>query len=145
MLKAGDRAFFYEQIYRHEQSVVDDYTITVHAYVHPLYMEALQEKELSNLEQADLKLSFSVCRFFVEGKGCSLHPAYKTSTCRSFICSTIEEQLTDQQCSELSHRVRQIREEVRAFEVVHQAKLKQKNWTLSSQLEPILDYLEAVK
>src|SRR5699024_794192 len=92
MVKAGDRAFFVEQIYQNEHTVVDEYTLTVRAHIDPLYYEELPSNQMSPLEEEDFKLGFSRCSFFVEGKGCGLNPLYKPSTCRSFICSTIEQE-----------------------------------------------------
>lgn len=145
MVKAGDRAFFMEKIYQHERSEIDRFSITVRARVHPLFFETIKAKKLTPMEEEDLKLRFSVCCFFVVGKGCGLNPAYKPSVCRSFICSTIEERLDESEVLALTRRVRQIRNEARAFENVHRARLEQKNGSLKTDIESILDYLSAIE
>jgi len=144
MVKAGDQTFFWEQIYHHEQSEVQELTITVNAHVHPLFKEVASKHSLSPQEEEDLKLSFSVCSFFVRGKGCGLHPDYKNKICRGFICTAIEDQLDNQQRHDLAHRAREIRQEVETFEQQHQAYIKQKGWSFQTHMEDILDYLMTV-
>src|SRR5699024_3011786 len=120
-------------------TVVDEYTLTVRAHIDPLYYEELPSNQMSPLEEEDFKLGFSRCSFFVEGKGCGLNPLYKPSTCRSFICSTIEQELSENQLSELSYRVRQIKQEVQSFERLHKASIQRRKWTLKTNMEQILD------
>lgn len=145
MVKSGDRLFFWEQIYQHERSTVQELTITVHAYVDPLFHRVAKKQSLLPYEWEDTKLSFSVCSFFVHGTGCGLPPAYKNKVCRAFICSSIEDGLDDQQRADFVQRAREIREEVELFEKEHEAQMKRKGWTFQKNMASILDYLEGIE
>jgi hypothetical protein len=144
MVKEGDRQFFIDHIYNHEQNTVKEYEIVVHARINPLYFSHIEGKALTVIEEEDAKAAFSVCDFFVPSKGCGLDSHYKNSTCRSFICSTIEERLAPSEQDSLVNWVKEIRQESESFHSVHKSQLQRKKWNLKQDRDCILDYLTAL-
>ncbi|MDE5411831.1 hypothetical protein [Alkalihalobacterium chitinilyticum] len=141
MVQQTDRNFFINTIYKNDNCTINDFNIIIHAHVHPLFEEENTD-QLSSIELSDLKLSYSTCQFFERNKGCSLKPSYKNATCRSFICSTIEDQLDTEHQKHLSEWSRTIQLETKTFNDIHQAILKEKGLSLTKNVDTVLDYLE---
>jgi hypothetical protein len=141
MLKENQKEFFIDEIYYNDSNTIRPFDIVIHSTVHSLFDEA-DIKGKSTLEIEDIKLGYSVCQFFKVNKGCSLHPPFKTSVCRSFICSTIEESLSEIKKQEMLTWVKGIRSEAEEFNLKHQAILQEQNLNLINNLEQVLNYLE---
>ncbi|WP_018922348.1 hypothetical protein [Salsuginibacillus kocurii] len=94
-------------VYR-EGSELSPYSVMVNAFVAPSYHKE-DTRNLNQIEKADLKLSYSTCQFFVSQQGCSLSPHYKPSVCRSFICSTVENQLESADKQAMNQAAKEIR------------------------------------
>ncbi|WP_134699875.1 hypothetical protein [Ammoniphilus sp. YIM 78166] len=141
MVSSGHREFFINNIYRNPNRTVKEYSVVVHAHVHPEFELYTKECDWRDAEE-EFKLSFSICQFFVKGKGCGLDPRFKNGTCRSFICSAVEERLDQKGRVLLQDSARQIRYEVETFNQVHQDALSKKGWNLIDHLPQVLDYLE---
>lgn len=144
MVKAGKRDFFLRKIYENERAEITGEGILVHANVDPYYEELVEHQELSRLEVEDLRLRFSICQFFEQEKGCGLPPAFKNSTCRSFICLAVEERLSDREKQQLTGWAKDILSEVDEFVHRHSNVLKANGWTLQNDIHQILDYLASV-
>lgn len=142
MVKAGQTDYFMNEIYRNSSQTTKDYSIIIHAYINGAYEALKKGVHFSEMEESDLVLKFSVCQFFVSGKGCGLNPYFKNTTCRSFICSAVEEQLDQAGKEMLQESVRLIREEADAFNAYHQNKLKKEGWNLRGHIDQILEYLD---
>lgn len=145
MVKAGQRDFFLTTIYENERAEITEEGILVHADVDPRYQELAQRQLLPIQEAEDLRLRFSICQFFVQGKGCGLPAAFKNSTCRSFICLAVEESLSDREQQQLINWAKEIRAEVDEFVQRHRVVLKEKGWTFPNDIQPILDYLASIQ
>jgi hypothetical protein len=143
MLKDGQRAFFLEKIYNNESNTIRPYNIVIHANVHPLF-DDYDTSTLSDIEREDIKIKFSVCQFFEAGKGCGLPPQFKTDICRSFICSTVEEQISHEKMDQLTQWIKRIKQETSQFNTKHQNILSDKGLDIKMQLHDVLDYLEHV-
>ncbi|MEB1806750.1 MAG: hypothetical protein LPK26_05570 [Bacillaceae bacterium] len=141
MVQQNDRNFFENVIYNNDNCTINDFNIIIHAHVHPHFQEK-NTGQLSSIELSDLKLSYSTCQFFKSNKGCSLKPSYKNATCRSFICSTIENQLDTQHKKQLIEWSRTIQLETKMFNDTHQAILKEKSLSLTKNVDTVLNYLE---
>lgn len=141
MLKENQKEFFIDQIYHNKSNTIRPYEIVIHANVHSLYDECDIQGQ-SALEIEDTILGYSVCQFFEADKGCSLYPPFKTSVCRSFICSTIEENLSEVKKQELLTWVKGIRSEAEEFNLKHQTILQERKWNLLNNLAQVLNYLE---
>ncbi|RXT04812.1 hypothetical protein [Ammoniphilus sp. CFH 90114] len=144
MVKSGKREFFIKRIYENADRTLAEYEVVVHAYVHNSYEHITRDQFLSKTELTDWKLKFSVCQFFVEGKGCGLDPYFKNSVCRSFICSAVEEQLGNEDQDHLKEWVRLIRLESETFNEHHKKILHRKAWSLEHHMPQILDYLQTI-
>lgn len=143
MLKADQKEFFLGHIYTNTSNSIRPYEIVIHANVHSLYDE-IDQKDKSTTEIEDTRIGFSICQFFEEGKGCTLHPPFKTSVCRSFICSTVEERLSAFEKEKLLNEVKSIKSEAEEFKVKHRIGLQKKKWNLQDNLPDLLNYLENV-
>lgn len=144
MIKSGQTDFFIEKIYNNPYRSLGDYEIVIHAHVNEAYNRFAEGKLLSKMEEEDMKLKFSVCQFFVRGKGCGLNPLYKNSVCRSFICSAVEDKLDQASRLQLGQWARQIRTEAEGFNEQHKEILKRKEWNLRSHSTQILEYLGSI-
>lgn len=140
MIRAERVDFFMERIYRNENNRIGPYEIEVHADVHPLFQKH-DRAGLTQVEREDLQQDFSVCQFFVPGKGCGLNPRFKTSVCRAFICTTVEERLAPEDKAMLDERTQAIYREAEAFNQKHETALKNKGWNLIDHLPQVLQYL----
>ncbi|WP_209122669.1 hypothetical protein [Alkalihalobacillus sp. BA299] len=144
MVKQNDTDFFINNIYNNPNRTVSEYHIIIHAHVHPRFQRQNTD-QLSSIEKADLKLSYSICQFFERKNGCSLLPSYKNATCRSFICSSIEQQLDDHTQKQLLNWTRSIQLETKTFNTYHEKALKSKGLTLKNNVEAVISYLQTVK
>lgn len=144
MVKAGQRDFFLSKVYENKRAEFAEEGIRVLADVDAMYPELVLNQKLSPQESEDLRLRFSVCQFFVQGKGCGLPVSFKNSTCRSFICLAVEERLSDHEKQQLTEWAKAIRAEVDEFVHRHNAVLKAKGWTFQNDIHEILDYLESI-
>ncbi|WEG15433.1 hypothetical protein PQ478_12895 [Alkalihalophilus pseudofirmus] len=135
---------FYFNLLKDEHAMIFDYTICVHAFVHPVFFEVSKHTSLSSLEFDDLKTSYSVCRYFEDGKGCTLPPSFKNAVCRSFICTTVEESLTTSAQEELASHVKDIHVESWLFNKKHQAVLTAEGYTLKDHSQEIFTYLKSI-
>ncbi|MBN6187989.1 hypothetical protein JQN58_14030 [Aneurinibacillus sp. BA2021] len=154
MIVAGETQFFLQSIYNNPRNSVHEYEIVAGASIHPLFYERaagetespaqryerLQQSPRTMYQAVDERLAYAVCQFFVEGKGCGLAPAFKTSICRSFICSAIEDRLSKEEHKRLAGWQRTIRDEAEPFHRKHKAVLMQKGWTLADHMEEVIDY-----
>ncbi|MED0678178.1 hypothetical protein P4S83_07400 [Aneurinibacillus thermoaerophilus] len=158
MIAAGKTEFFLKEIYANPQNEIYDYEIVAGASIQPLFYERSSEEDESPAERyerlkrspntaylaVDERLAYAVCQFFIDGKGCGLDPRFKTSICRSFICSSIEEQLTEEERKHLSAWQRAIRDEAEPFHRRHKAILEEKGWTLRNHVHGIVEYFRQV-
>lgn len=141
MIKAGQLDFFIQRIYHHPNRSLKEFEITIHAHVAPSFFK-LDLAELSKEEYEEKKLGYSICQFFNPGKGCTLPPAFKTSTCRAFICLAVEKRLDKSRQQHLADWSREIQQEARHFNSTHKLVLKERGWNLREHLFQIIDYLE---
>ncbi|QOY35380.1 hypothetical protein AWH56_022250 [Anaerobacillus isosaccharinicus] len=142
MIKAGNSEFFMESIYHHRSATIMQYEIIINAEVSPLFYEQ-KINHLSPIEKDDIRLQYSVCQFFKQQKGCTLPATYKNSTCRSFICLTVEEQLDDQTQAELKKWNTLIKQEVNAFVEQHRLELQRRSLNLQTNVQGVVDYLKS--
>lgn len=144
MVKAGQRDYFLGTIFENKNAAIMDDGVLVHADIHPQYPNIIQSQRLSPQEAEDLRLRFSVCPFFVQGKGCGLPSSFKNSTCRSFICMAVEESLSNREKQRLSEWAKEIRAEADGFVNRHKSFIKAKGWTFRKDIHHILDYLASI-
>jgi hypothetical protein len=144
MIKEGHKKFFLDRIYNNKSNTIRSYNIVIHAETDPLF-DNYDTTTLSSIEKDDIKIKFSVCQFFVEEKGCGLPPQFKTDICRSFICTTIEDQLSDENKEQLTRWVKGIKQETSEFNIKHQDILSTRGMNLMDQLHDVMDYLEQVE
>ncbi|MBO8173004.1 MAG: hypothetical protein H0Z33_14080 [Bacillaceae bacterium] len=150
MVRDGDDDFFMNHIYHHPKRRIFPYEILVEAQVDDrFYRSEEQEKYRKWLANAstryravDFKMTYSICSFFVSGKGCGLPPRYKTSICRSFVCHTIEDQAAEETRQQLKTWQRSIIEEAESFNRVHQEQLQARGWNLIDHPDQVLTYLK---
>lgn len=156
MIAADATDFFLKQIYENPLNEIHAYEIVAGATIHPLFYkqpegeltspaqryDQLRQSPHTMYKAVDERLAYAVCQFFVDGKGCGLAPQYKTSICRSFICSAIEERLSTVERKKLSDWQRTIRDEAEPFHREHRNILMQKGWTLTENIENIIDYFQ---
>lgn len=140
MIKDGNSEFFMELIYHHSATILP-YEIIINAEINPLFYEQ-KINHLSQIEKDDIRLQYSVCQFFEQKKGCTLPPSYKNSTCRSFICLTVEEQLDDQTQIEIKKWTTLIKQEVNAFVEQHRPVLQSHGLNLQTNVQGVVDYLK---
>ena len=141
MIKGGNTEFFIESIYSHQCATIMPYEIIINAEINPLFNKQKID-HLSSIEKDDIRLQYSVCQFFEQQKGCALPPTYKNSTCRSFICLTVEEQLDDQTQTELKKWNTLIKQEVNAFVEQHRLALQKRGLNLQTNVQDVIDYLK---
>lgn len=135
-IRRHDAQFFLDKIYHHPSATISDFAVTVHAQIHKSFFD-LDLSSFSSIELTDTKLSYSVCQFFKDGVGCILHPTYKNAVCRSFICTTIEQQLSDIEQKLLTDTVKLIQEEAHSFNKHYIKLFQQKNWNFHNHIEQI--------
>ncbi|WCK55495.1 hypothetical protein PP175_05970 [Aneurinibacillus sp. Ricciae_BoGa-3] len=163
MIRAGEEKYFLESIYHNPLNTIHPYEIMAGGRVHPSYYGKKDGEALSPHEKADAlshnprtrflavdeKLSYTVCQFFIDGKGCGLDPRFKTSICRSFICQSIEDKLSEREREQLDSWRRSIREEAEPFHRYHKKILEREGITLLEDVHAVMDYfrklLEAEK
>jgi hypothetical protein len=143
MLKEGQKEFFLDKIYYNKSNTIRAYNIVIHAEIDPL-LDNYDTTTLSTMEIEDIKIKFSVCQFFVEGKGCGLPPQFKTDICRTFICTTIEDQLSVQKKAQLTKWIKDIKQETSEFNIKHQDILSTRGMNLMDRLHDVMNYLEQV-
>jgi hypothetical protein len=141
MIKTGQVEFFIETIFQHRSATIMPYEIIIHAEVSPLFSEEKID-HLSPIEKDDIRLQYSVCQFFQPQKGCTLPPTYKNSTCRSFICLTVEEQLDEETQTELKKWNTVIKQEVHAFVEQHRTALQSRGLNLQTNVQGVVEYLK---
>lgn len=143
MTKDGKQDFFLETIYNHKTATIMPYEVIIHAEVHPLFYEQKID-HLPQIEKDDLRLKYSVCQFFEPQKGCRLPASYKNSTCRSFICLTVEEQLNNEVQTQLKNWNTLIKQEVNDFVQHHRNELQQRRLNLQNNVQGLIVYLQSV-
>ncbi|RXI97895.1 hypothetical protein DS745_16195 [Anaerobacillus alkaliphilus] len=141
MIKDGNREYFINTIYNHKAATIKPYEIIIHANVHPQF-DQLSLNHLSHIEKADIRLQYSVCQFFEPQKGCGLPGNYKNTTCRSFICLSVEDQLDEQRKSQLKKWNTLIYQEVKTFVKQHRKALQSFGMNLQTDVQSVLNYLE---
>ncbi|WP_026671856.1 hypothetical protein [Alkalihalobacterium bogoriense] len=123
--------------------IIDDFEFKVPAIVDESFF-TLDVSALSDSELEERKLPYSICQFFKKNQGCSLHPALKNATCRSFICPTAEDTLQHDQQQQVEAWVKLIQDEARSFNNKHKAILSERNLTLAENLVEIISYFNTV-
>jgi hypothetical protein len=141
IIKEDQIPFFLENIYHNPKATIFPYEIEVHARVH-LSFEQYDSSSFTQIEKEDLRIKFSVCQYFEQGKGCGLPPLFKTSVCRSFICSSVEERLDRDEKRKFTLYVRKIRSEASQFNLLHKKRLVEKGINFVHHLPQVLDYLK---
>lgn len=158
MIEDGQTDFFLNQVYSHPDNTVCEYEIIVGARIDPLFYEKQPGEKEAPFERyerllqsprtiyqaTDERLAYAVCQFFENGRGCGLQPKFKTGICRSFICTSIEEVLSDTERKQLADWQRVIREEADPFHRRQQAELERRGWTLPDHVEQIIDHFTAL-
>jgi hypothetical protein len=154
MVRAGEERFFLENIYKNPVNTIYPYEITAGGRLHPSYYVKKEGQEISPYEKTkdlsqnqrtrflavDEKLAYTVCQFFVDGKGCGLDARFKTSICRSFICQSIEDKLSKRDGEQLDAWRRSIREEAEPFHRHHKKVLQKEGITLLEDVQAVLGY-----
>ncbi|GAE30643.1 hypothetical protein [Halalkalibacter hemicellulosilyticus] len=130
-------------IYHHPAAVIHPYSIFVKAKVDPSF-DQLNTPFLTQLEKDDQQTSYSICHFFKKGKGCSLHPQFKNAVCRTFICTTIEEQLTTTEQKAMNEMIKRVYQETRKFQTFHSKSLKSQSLNLKNNPEAIVHYFQSI-
>ncbi|WP_078553380.1 hypothetical protein [Bacillus alkalicellulosilyticus] len=131
--------FFINEILQHKSAVINDFEIKVQAMVDSRFSEK-NLTGLSQIEMDDLQLSYSMCQYFKQNMGCSLPLTLKNSTCRSFICSSVENMLPKDQQNNLKTWVNQIKREAATFNKTQQAILQERQLMLMQDFDSIIDY-----
>ncbi|WP_088105313.1 hypothetical protein [Halalkalibacter urbisdiaboli] len=134
--------FFYS-LYSHQAATIHPFTIFVEAEVHATF-HLLDLSPYSKLERDDLKTSYSICQFFKNDQGCSLHPSFKNAVCRSFICTTVEDALSDNQKQQLAEWTNAIQKEVQYFLHVHKHELEKRSINLINEPDEVVAYLKSI-
>ncbi|MFC0472814.1 hypothetical protein ACFFHM_20585 [Halalkalibacter kiskunsagensis] len=142
-----DEQFFFQNILAHPTAEISPFSIKIHANTHPAYSQAVanNKQTLSKIEEDDLRLSYSTCQFFKKEEGCTLHPSFKNSVCRSFICLSIENSLTEKKKQTLLKWTKLIKNEEMTFQRVHEHELKQKDLTLLSNPIEVVHYFQQLQ
>jgi hypothetical protein len=135
---------FYFELVNQDANTVNDYTIRINAWIHPAYQKNDHSLKRSTIEQEDLKISYSICRFFKENQGCTLKPSFKNAVCRSFICSTVEDRLATDEKSHLLEWVQDIQSEATSFHRKHETILKERRMSLKEHPNQVFSYLKAL-
>ncbi|ARK30736.1 hypothetical protein [Halalkalibacter krulwichiae] len=92
------------------------------------------------MENEDLKLSYSTCQFFYNG--CTLKPSFKSAVCRTFICMTIEESLSETKQDELQYWNRVFQKEEKDFQAFHVKELQKRNINLLDNPHKLIKYFQ---
>lgn len=154
MIESGQTDFFLNQVYSHPDNTVCEYEIIAGARIDALFYEKQAGEDEAPVERyhrllqsprtiyqaTDERLAYAVCQFFEDGRGCGLDPRFKTGICRSFICTSIEDQLSVSERKQLADWQRIIREEGEPFHRREQAELEKRGWTLLDHVELIVSY-----
>ncbi|KHF40445.1 hypothetical protein [Halalkalibacter okhensis] len=140
-----DEAFFLKHILHHPKALLSPYHITVQAQVHSDYERVFWKESLSKLEADDLRHSYSICQFFKNEKGCSLHPSFKNSVCRSFICLSIEARLNEDERESLHSWTQMIKHEEMLFQRTHEQALMDLGINLLSDPSAVMDYFKTLQ
>ncbi|MCK0471952.1 hypothetical protein [Halalkalibacter sp. APA_J-10(15)] len=130
-------------IYHHPAAIIHPYSIFVKAEVDSAF-DQLNTQSLSPLEKDDKRTSYSICQFFRKGKGCSLHPQFKNAVCRTFICTTIEEQLTSSDQKTMKEMIKKVYQETRDFQAIHSKNLKSQFIDLRDNPKAIVHYFQSI-
>ncbi|MBU8907986.1 hypothetical protein [Desertibacillus haloalkaliphilus] len=132
-----------DRLSRNHNVTWNRYEVIVHANIDTSFFE-IDLSPLSTIEQDDLKLQHSVCQFFIEGKGCGLDPTYKTSVCRSFFCTTVEDRLSLDEGVQIGAAVKEIKADAEMFNNFHERELKIRNVTLKDNFGEVINYLKEI-
>ncbi|HJV45058.1 MAG TPA: hypothetical protein VJ824_04940 [Bacillota bacterium] len=143
MILCHSEEFFWEHIYRNPRRDLYDFKIIIRANVSNPFQQ-IDKTGLSIIQVDDLRLQFSICQFFVLGKGCGLNPAFKNETCRSFICHSVENQLSVEQSKDLNQWIREIQSEVKAFNTLYENFFRSKEWTFLNHMQDIVRYFREI-
>ncbi|WP_100372933.1 hypothetical protein [Bacillus sp. FJAT-45037] len=138
-----DSSFFFHLL-NDENSHLNAYDIRVNAWIHPEYT-TYQDRSLSKMEKEDVKISYSICRFFEEGTGCTLSPTFKNATCRSFICTTVEDSLDQSHKNQFFSWVKTIQTEAYSFHKEHREHLENRKIDLIHNPQAVFDYLKSIE
>lgn len=131
------------EIYDHEAAIIHPYSILLQAKVDESY-STFSSDHFTSLEEEDFKTRHSICQLFEKGRGCSLQPKFKNAVCRSFICSTIEEQLTESEQIAMSKTVKAIQQETRDFQKLHSNRLKECSIDLLHTPDEVVSYFQSL-
>ncbi|MBP3952961.1 hypothetical protein [Bacillus suaedae] len=131
-------------IYNHPDAIIHPYSITVKAAIDPSHDEVKHSSSLTQLERDDLELSYSVCQFFEDRKGCSLQPSFKNAVCRSFICSTIEDSLPNRDKASVQSWTKNIHTQSKEFQHTHEQALLHLGIDLISSPKKVIHYFQAL-
>lgn len=137
----GEESFFREKIFANKHAMIRDFEVIVYAAVN----EAFYKRNLSTfskIEIDDVRLSYSVCQFFEDGIGCQLPPSFKNATCRSFICMTVEQCLTDIEQKALYQAAKNIQNEVKTFNDCYIKVFQEQRWNFHHHLDEIIAYFQ---
>lgn len=148
MASEGESDFFLQQIYHHPNRRVYPYEIVIGARIDQRFNRPEEQENykrwLNNpstrYRAEDLRLKYATCSFFLSGQGCRLPPHYKTSICRSFVCHTIEDQVSEETRQHLQTWQRNIIDEAEKFNRYHRERLQKKGLNLVDHVSEILQY-----
>jgi hypothetical protein len=144
MVKSEQTDFFWKTIYNQSNRTLAEFKIIIHARIAESYSQ-LDKTGLSPMQEEDLRLKFSVCQFFVPNKGCGLDPRFKNKTCRSFICSAVEERLSTEEVEDMTRKAALIRTEVENFNSFHEGVLRGRGWNFIHHMDKIINYFYEVE
>ncbi|MDT8860620.1 hypothetical protein N0O92_10275 [Alkalihalobacillus sp. MEB130] len=140
-----DETFFLEAILSNPKSQISPFHITVPANIHPSYSKTDSDLDLSPLEEDDLRHSHSICQFFKNNQGCTLHPSFKNSVCRSFVCLSIEDHLNEREKQPLQAFTHYIKKEESNFQRIHEQQLRNLNADLQTSPVAVINYFKSLK
>ncbi|WP_062047097.1 hypothetical protein [Bacillus sp. JCM 19034] len=132
------------EIYQHPATIIRPYTILLQANIDESFQN-ISCDDFTSLEEEDLKINHSICQLFEIGKGCSLQPKFKNAVCRSFICSTIEEQLTEEEQLTMTSAIKAMHHETREFQKQHSHLLKERSIDLLHNPNEVIQYFQSIK
>jgi hypothetical protein len=140
-----DEQFFLDKILTNPHAEISPFSIKIHANVHPAYAFVSKKQARTKLEEDDIRLSYSICQFFKKEEGCTLHPSYKNSVCRSFICLTIENSLTEHMKHSLQKWTRIIKNEEMTFQREQELELKKRKINLKLNPTEVIHYFQGLE